>query len=144
MKGQYFSYLMSFNFIYEVAVYLGKKNSSNLATLYMLKYVLSEMNRVKRELELRQNVIGHKEWPEFVKSQEFSSSGRIIDGVLTNVQQAFEYYYTKVMGFLSQQYPQVAQGVASNLGSGPFAPIAAEIPIYELKNSWLTNLGNSP
>lgn len=48
------------------------------------------------------------------------------------------------MGIVSQQYPQVAQGIASNLGSSPLAPISPEIPIYELKNNWLTNLGNTP
>lgn len=48
------------------------------------------------------------------------------------------------MGLISQQHPQVAQGIASNLGNTPFAPISVEIPIYELKNNWLTTLGNSP
>ena len=47
-KGQYVSYVMSFKFISDFAVYLGKKNSSNLATLYLLKYCLSELSRVKR------------------------------------------------------------------------------------------------
>lgn len=48
------------------------------------------------------------------------------------------------MGMLSQQYPQVAQGIASNLGGSPFAPIAPDIPIYELQTNWLTALGNTP
>jgi serine/threonine protein kinase len=48
-KGQYYSYIMSFNFISEVAIYLGKKNNSNLASLYLLKYTLAEANRVKKE-----------------------------------------------------------------------------------------------
>lgn len=61
-----------------------------------------------------------------------------------NVQKAFEYYYTNVMGMLSQQYPQVAQGIASNLGGSPYAPIVPDIPIYELQNNWLKGLGNSP
>jgi hypothetical protein len=55
-----------------------------------------------------------------------------LDNILANVQKAFEYYYTNVMAMLSQQYPQVAQGIASNLGSSPNAPIAPGIPIYEL------------
>lgn len=59
------------------------------------------------------------------------------------INQTFEYYYTKVMGFLSQQ-PQIAQGINSNLGNSPFAPITPELPIYELQNNWLTSLGNSP
>lgn len=46
----------------EVAIYLGKKNNSNLATLYLLKYVLAEMNQFKKLASERQNVIGHPEW----------------------------------------------------------------------------------
>lgn len=69
---------------------------------------------------------------EFSKTPEFNNSFKILDNILANVQKAFEYYYTNVMGMLSQQYPQVAQGIASNLGSSPYAPIAPGIPIYEL------------
>jgi len=58
-KGQYYSYIMSYNFISEVAIYLGKKNNSNLATLYLLKYCLSEVNRIKGSAEQRNNVINH-------------------------------------------------------------------------------------
>ena len=36
------------------------------------------------------------------------------------------------MGMLSQQYPEVAQGINSNLGNSPFSPIDPQIPIYEL------------
>ena len=53
---------MSFKFISDFAIYLGKKNSSNLASLYLLKYCLSELSRVKREVDERSNVIGHPEW----------------------------------------------------------------------------------
>ncbi|MCB0369724.1 MAG: hypothetical protein KDD45_09860 [Bdellovibrionales bacterium] len=129
-KGQYFSLLMSFNFIQEVAIYLGKKNSSNLATLYLLKYCLAELSRVRKEAEQRQNVINHPEWNEFVQSTEFGNSFKVADNILANVQKAFEFYYTRVMGMVSQQYPQVAQGIASNLGTSPLAPINPSIPIY--------------
>ena len=81
---------------------------------------------------------------EFSQTPEFSNSFKIIDNILANVQKAFEYYYTSVMGMLSQQYPQVAQGIASNLGGSPYAPIAPDISIYELQNNWLKGLGNSP
>lgn len=50
-KGQHYSFIMSYNFIYDVAIYLGKKNNSNLATLYLLKYVLSELSIVKKRAE---------------------------------------------------------------------------------------------
>ena len=36
------------------------------------------------------------------------------------------------MGMLSQQYPEVALGINSNLGNSPFSPIDPQIPIYEL------------
>lgn len=52
-KGQHYSYIMSYNFIYDVAIYLGKKNNSNLATLYLLKYVLAELSQVKKMVEQR-------------------------------------------------------------------------------------------
>lgn len=135
---------MSYNFIYDVALYLGKKKNSNLATLYLLKYCLAELNQVKKNAEQRQNVIGHPDWPSFVQTPEFAGSFKIIDNIIGQVQQGFEYYYTAVLGMLSQQYPQVAQGITSNLGTSPFAPINPEIPIYELQNNWLGQLGNSP
>ena len=59
---------MSFNFIHEVAIYLGKKNNSNLASLYLLKYCLSELTQVKRLAEQRQNIINHPEWPSFIQT----------------------------------------------------------------------------
>jgi hypothetical protein len=135
---------MSFNFISEVAIYLGKKNNSNLASLYLLKFVLAEVHRVRKEAEQRQNVINHGEWNLFVQTPEFANSFKILDNIGSNVQKAFEFYYTQVMGLISQQFPQVAQGITSNLGSSPYAPIAPEIPIYELQNNWLSTLGNSP
>ena len=61
-KGQYLSYILSFKFTSDFAIYLGKKNSSNLATLYLLKYCFAEVNRVKREAEQRNNVINHQDW----------------------------------------------------------------------------------
>ena len=99
---------------------------------------------VRKGAEQRQNLINHPEWNEFTQSAEFANSFKIIDNILANVQKSFEYYYTKVMAMVSQQYPQVAQGIASNLGTSPFAPISPDIPIYELQNNWLTSLGNSP
>lgn len=69
---------------------------------------------------------------EFTQTQEFGNSFKILDSILGNVQKAFEYYYTNVMGMLSQQYPQVAQGISSNLGGSPYAAIAPGIPLYEL------------
>ena len=143
-KGQHYSFIMSFNFIHEVAIFLGKKNNSNLATLYLLKYCLSELSQVKQLVEQRQNVINHPDWPSFVQTQEFSNSFKVIDNILQQVQKAFEYYFSKLMAMFSQQYPEVAHGITSNLGSSPYAPINPDIPIYELKNNWLTNLGNSP
>jgi hypothetical protein len=50
---------MSFNFIYEMAMSLGKRNPANFATLYLLKHCLSELARVRKEVEQRQNIIGH-------------------------------------------------------------------------------------
>lgn len=102
------------------------------------------MNRVKKELQQRVNVVSHPDWPNFIQTNEFTGSFKILDNIIMNVEKSFEYYYTKVMSIISQQYPQVAQGITSNLGNGPFAPIAPEIPIYELKNNWLGSLGNSP
>ena len=46
------------------------------------------------------------------------------------------------MGMLSQQYPEVAQGINSNLGNSPFSPIDPQIPIYELKTNWLNQLNS--
>lgn len=69
-------------------------------------------------------MINHPDWNSFVQSSEFTNSFKIFDSILANIQKSFEYYYTKVMGMVSQQYPQVAQGIASNLGTSPYAPIS--------------------
>lgn len=80
---------MSFNFVYEIAVSLGKQNSSNLATLYLLKYCLSELARVRKEVEGRENIIRHEDWINFVGTSEFANSFQIIDNLLGNVKNAF-------------------------------------------------------
>lgn len=142
-KGQYLSYIMSYNFIYELAMSLGKRNKNNLATLYLLKHCLAELANLKKKVEQRENVIFHDGWGEFVQTPEFANSFKIIDNLVGSVRNAFEYYYTKVMGMLSQQYPEVAQGINSNLGNSPFAPIDPQIPTYELKNNWLPQLNKN-
>ena len=58
-KGQFYSYIMPFIFIYEMAMSLGKRNPAIFATLYLLKHCLSELARVRKEVEQRQNIIGH-------------------------------------------------------------------------------------
>jgi len=67
----------------------------------------------------------------------------LIDSLIANAQKAFEAYYSTVINLIAQQYPQVAQGITSNLGNGPLAQISPQIPIYELKTSWLSKLGSS-
>jgi hypothetical protein len=59
---------MSFKFISDFAIYLGKKNQANLATLYLLKYCVAELNRIKREGEQKQNLINHPDWHNFSQS----------------------------------------------------------------------------
>lgn len=41
------SKVMSYNFINEVGLYLAKKINFNLASLYLFKYALSELNSFK-------------------------------------------------------------------------------------------------
>lgn len=48
------------------------------------------------------------------------------------------------MNVYGSQMPQVAQGIASNLGNSPTVSINPQIPIYELKNNWLAKLGSTP
>lgn len=81
-KGQHYSYIMSYHFIKDVAIYLGKKNNSNLATLYLLKYCLSELSQVKKLVQEGNNIINHPEWPQFVKTPEFAGSFKLIDNIL--------------------------------------------------------------
>lgn len=51
------SKVMSYNFIYEVGVILAKKMSVNLASLYLFKYCLSELNLIKSRISNGQNII---------------------------------------------------------------------------------------
>jgi hypothetical protein len=58
-KGKLVSKIMSYNFIYELGMYLGKKHNMNLATLYLFKYVLSELNNLKLRVQNNENIISH-------------------------------------------------------------------------------------
>jgi hypothetical protein len=42
---------MSFKFIHDFALYLAAKSQANLATLYLLKYCLAELFRLRKEVE---------------------------------------------------------------------------------------------
>lgn len=42
---------MSFKFIHDFALYLAGKSQANLATLYLLKYCIAEIFRIKKEAE---------------------------------------------------------------------------------------------
>jgi len=59
---------MSFKFINDFALYLAGKNHTNLATLYLLKFCLSELVRIKKEAEQRNNLINHPDWSNFIKT----------------------------------------------------------------------------
>lgn len=135
---------MSYNFVNEVGLYLAKKSNFNLASLYLFKFAYSELAAFRERAKRQENVINHPDWPNFINTQEFANSFGIIDRLLAQFSKVFESYFNSVIGPISQQRPDVAQGVTSNLGSGPLAPINPEIPIYELKNSWLARLGNTP
>ena len=144
VKGRFMNKVMSYNFINEVGLYLAKKSNFNLASLYLFKYAYSELSAFKARAKAQENVINHPDWAAFTATQEFAKSFNIIDGLLAQFSKIFESYFNSVIGPISQQRPDVAQGVTSNLGNGPLAPLNPEIPLYELKNNWLARLGNSP
>jgi hypothetical protein len=60
--------VMSYNFIYDVGVILAKKMSLNLASLYLFKYCLSELNMIKTRLSNGQNIVEHPDWNEFIQT----------------------------------------------------------------------------
>jgi len=67
-----------------------------------------------------------------------------VEKLFNETQKAFETYYGQLMNIIANQLgPQVVQGINSNLGNGPYAPINTAIPIYELKNNWINKLGTS-
>lgn len=143
-KGKFMSRVMSYNFISEVGLYLAKKANFNLASLYLFKYAFSELSAFKGRARAKENVINHSEWANFTSTPEFENCFTIIDRLLAQFSKVFEGYYNSIIGPISQARPDVAQGVTSNLGSGPLAPINPEIPIYELKTNWIGKLGNTP
>lgn len=144
-KGQYFSFLMSYNFLYDLGVHLAKKSPNNLASLYLFKYVFAEINIIKGRVQQRENVINnHPDWNQFTNQPEFGASFALIDRLCGQFGSTFENYYTSVIGLLAQSRPDVAQGITSNLGNGPTAPINSEIVIYELRSKWMSGLGTSP
>lgn len=63
--------------------------------------------------------------------------------MLSNMKNTFEAYYGGVMQRIGQQHPEVIQGINSNLGSSLISPIDPNIPIYFLKDNWLSVLDAS-
>lgn len=122
-KGKFMSRVMSFNFVNEVGLYLAKKSNFNLASLYLFKFAYSELALFRERAKKGENVINHPDWVTFITTQEYTNSFAIIDRLLTQFSKVFESYFNSVIGPISQQRPDVAQGVTSNLGSGPLAPI---------------------
>jgi hypothetical protein len=59
VKGRYMSFIMSYNFIKDIALSLARIQSNNLATLYLLKYCYSEMSALKKLVMNKVNVINH-------------------------------------------------------------------------------------
>jgi hypothetical protein len=53
------SFIMSYNFIKDVALSLGRMQSNNYSTLYLLKYCYSEMTALKKLIVNKVNVINH-------------------------------------------------------------------------------------
>ena len=88
------------------------------------------MNGLKVKLQNGQNIINHPDWVTFIQQPEFQQSFTIVDTLLQRFGNTFESYYTKVIGMLAQSHPDVAQGITSNLGNGPLAPINPQVPIY--------------
>lgn len=126
-----------------MGLYLAKKINYNLASLYLFKYALSELNSFKARVRNQENVINHPDWNNYIKTPEFANSFKIVDSLLAQFSKVFETYYNNLIAPLSNK-PDIVQGITSNLGSGPLAPINPEILIYELKNNWIAKLGNSP
>jgi len=124
VKGRYISFIMSHNFIKDIAISLARIQNNNLATLYLLKYCFAEISALKNLLINRVNVINHGEWGAFVQTPEFANSFKIIDNLIATTQKAFETYYSTVINLIAQQYPQAVQGITSNLGNGPLAKIS--------------------
>ncbi len=88
-------------------------------------------------------MINHPDWANFVKTPEFANSFRIVDSLLAQFSKVFETYYNSIIAPIAHQQ-EIVQGITSNLGNGPLAPINPDIPVYELKNNWIAKLGNSP
>jgi hypothetical protein len=89
VKGRYVSFLMSHNFIKDIALALARIQNNNLATLYLLKYCFAEINALKTLLSNRVNVINHGEWDNFVKTTDFANSFKIVDNLIATTQKAF-------------------------------------------------------
>lgn len=49
-KGKYFSMIVSYNFLFDIAENLVKRQNNNLASLYLLKYCLSDLNTTKSRI----------------------------------------------------------------------------------------------
>lgn len=89
VKGTYFSYVMSYSFLFDLGLYLAKKKNTNLASLYLFKYCFSEISALKNLLNNRVNVINHGDWGAFVQTPEFANSFKIIDNLIAKSQKAF-------------------------------------------------------
>lgn len=65
MKGELSNHIMKYQFLFDLATFLAQYDRYNIASLYILKYNLAEVVGIKKDLQMRNNLINHPKWQIF-------------------------------------------------------------------------------
>lgn len=127
-KGAMSNEILKYNFLIGFGNKLAKQDPYNLASLYIYKHALGEMEDLREKLASRQNVINHSQWNSFCNSHDYDKSCNLLKAVMKGCESTFENSFNTILPMVQNRYgPQVAEGIQQNLGHGPYARINSKI-----------------
>lgn len=141
VKGQIMSMILKFSFLKDLGVIFAKYDQFNLASLYIFKYNLGELARLRHLYNNRENILGHPDWSKFCQSTDYNNLYELMEKVISQNENCFENSFNTTIPIIQQRYgPTVSEGICKNLGTGPMAQINPKMPEHEIKTNWLPRL----
>lgn len=73
---------MKYQFLYDLANVFTHIDRFNITSLYMLKYNLAELVSIKKELQMRNNIISHPKWKIFAETNDYMGFLKMVDQMI--------------------------------------------------------------